>query len=66
MKIKSFEANFLYCALYTGAPYSPENTVLYFQTCWFNITTAAGVLGECEMIITRQTSQHSELTVTEI
>ena len=28
MKIKSFEANFLYCALYTGAPYSLENTVL--------------------------------------
>ena len=30
MKIKSFEANFFYCVLYTGVPYSSENTVALF------------------------------------
>ena len=32
MKIQLFEANFLYCALYIGVPYSLENTVyLHFS-----------------------------------
>ena len=36
LKIQSFEANFLYCALYTGAPYSPENTVFTITNDNFN------------------------------